>query len=100
MARNKVGGTSLTHHQVKQFPALPPSGYTPGALAPSGYTPGALPIIVCRGMVFRHQPIKMTGATMRLPELTCCEQCQQAVNLITATQPKYMLLGLQALPLR
>ena len=40
MARNKVGGTSLTHHQVKQFPALPPSGYTPGALA----------IIVTRGL--------------------------------------------------
>ncbi len=32
VARNKVGGTSLTYHYVKQFPVLPPSAYTPANL--------------------------------------------------------------------
>jgi hypothetical protein len=33
IARQKVGGISLTYHYLKQFPILPPSAYTPGDLA-------------------------------------------------------------------
>ncbi|TCS95260.1 N-6 DNA methylase [Tepidimonas ignava] len=33
VARQKVGGTSLTYHYLKQFPMLPPSRYTPADLA-------------------------------------------------------------------
>lgn len=32
-ARQKVGGTSLTYHYLKQFPILPPERYTPADLA-------------------------------------------------------------------
>ena len=32
VARQKVGGTHLTYGYLKQFPALPPSLYTPAAL--------------------------------------------------------------------
>jgi hypothetical protein len=32
VARQKVGGTNLTFHYVKQFPILPPSAYGPEAL--------------------------------------------------------------------
>jgi len=33
VARQKVGGTSLTYFYLKQFPVLPPSVYTPADLA-------------------------------------------------------------------
>jgi hypothetical protein len=33
VARQKIGGTSLTYFYLKQFPVLPPSAYTPAALA-------------------------------------------------------------------
>jgi hypothetical protein len=33
IARQKVGGTSLTYHYMRQFPLLPPDHYTPADLA-------------------------------------------------------------------
>lgn len=33
VARQKVGGTSMTYHYVKQLPVLPPSAFTPPRLA-------------------------------------------------------------------